>query len=90
VEAGSVGLTKARADRPANTGTGALDITLVIRSPDGSTLAAADDLLPGIETDARIENLVLPEAGVYEIEVRSYDNAGSGGYSLIIEAAPPD
>ncbi len=88
-EAGQNLTINARADSPANTGTDALDVTLIIRSPDGSTLAAADDILPGIETDAYIENLILPEAGVYEIEVRSYDNAGSGGYTLIIEAAPP-
>ncbi len=79
------------ADHPANDAqdrTGLLDTIVTVRSPDGQVLNQADDIDPGILTDSRIDGLTLPVTGVYEIEVRSWDDASGGAYSLTIEFQP--
>lgn len=61
-----------------------MDTFLVVRAPDGNLLAANDDTRFG--TDSALENLELPDDGVYHIEVRTWENQTGGGYSLIIES----
>lgn len=62
------------------------DTLLVVRAPDGSTIAENDDIEAGIVTISYIERLLLPEDGLYEIEIRSWDNRSGGSYTLVIES----
>ena len=79
------------ADRPAGRTSreqrrelGLMDTLLVVRGPDGALLAANDD--GHLTSDSMIEGLELPEDGVYQIEIRTWENQTGGGYSLIIES----
>jgi predicted dienelactone hydrolase len=78
------------ADRPANQTNqqqreryGLLDTLLVLRAPDGSMLAANDDF--GLGTNSALEGIMLPAAGEYRIEVRSWQSQTAGDYTLLIE-----
>lgn len=83
------------ADKTANRATveeraaqGLLDVYVIVRVPDGRTLIEVDDIQAGILTNALIENLQLTETGIYEIEVRAWENQSDGQYTLTIERAP--
>jgi hypothetical protein len=64
---------------------GVLDPIIVVTGPDGAVLAVADDIQPNVNTDAVIENLILPSTGDYQIEISSFAGQSSGSYRLIIE-----
>ena len=92
-QAGNILTIKAEADNPANDAdteersqAGLLDMMLIVYAPDGSILAKADDIQPGIVTDAVIEGLALPTAGTYKIEVLGLEKEGSGAYTLTLQA----
>ncbi|MFN8371619.1 MAG: WD40 repeat domain-containing protein [Anaerolineae bacterium] len=79
------------ADNPANDNedrVGLFDSYLSISSPAGRVLYVSDDIDPGVVTDSYISGLVLAATGVYEIEVRSWNNESGGTYTLIIESTP--
>jgi hypothetical protein len=63
-----------------------LDTFLIVRSPSGEVLATLDDNEAG-DTDSAYQNLVLPEDGTYEFEVRSWEDSSAGGYTLIIDSS---
>lgn len=63
-----------------------LDPHLIFRAPDGTYLMSSDDIVVFQNTDSRIEDLALPQDGMYEIEVRSSGNATGGDYTLTIES----
>jgi WD40 repeat protein len=80
------------ADHPPNDAddrTGLLDTLVIVRAPDVSTLAENDDIRIGNITDSWIEDLELPVDGIYEIEVRSWDNRDGGAYTLTIGSVLP-
>ncbi|MBZ0280692.1 MAG: TIR domain-containing protein, partial [Anaerolineae bacterium] len=92
---GEIVTIRVNADKPANRSTsaqrleqGLLDTYFILRAPDGSTLIEVDDIDPAIVTDSLLENFTLPENGIYEIEVRGWDNSTGGEYTLIIESVP--
>lgn len=60
-----------------------MDTLLVIRAPDGSLLAANDDL--GATTDSMLRDVTLPEDGTYRIEARTWSNQTGGWYTLVLE-----
>jgi DNA-binding beta-propeller fold protein YncE len=68
---------------------GLLDPTLSLYAPDGSLLAASYDLENGVATDAYIAEVVLPQSGVYKIEVRSYRDQTGGNYRLVLADPRP-
>jgi hypothetical protein len=72
--------TRVNADDPA-----AFDTWVGVRAPDGALLAEDDDGDSG--TDSLIAGLRLPEDGIYEIEVRSYNDESGGVYTLVIESS---
>jgi hypothetical protein len=87
-QAGEVLAIRAGADHPVNEQQqqiGLLDTFVIVRAPDGSQLAEADDIAVSVLTDSAIEGLTLPEDGEYEIEVRSYKDLTGGPYTLTIE-----
>jgi hypothetical protein len=61
-----------------------LDTYVIVRAPDGTVLAEADDIQDGVVTNTFIGRLRLPEDGVYQIEVRSWENTNGGAYTLTI------
>ncbi|MBN2304792.1 MAG: hypothetical protein JXQ72_09965, partial [Anaerolineae bacterium] len=65
---------------------GMLDPAVVLYGPDGAVLAQADDIDFLVNTDARIEFVTLPAAGVYEIEVSGSSLQTGGAYTLTIES----
>ncbi|MCC6616003.1 MAG: PPC domain-containing protein [Anaerolineae bacterium] len=73
--------------------TDVLDPMLEVVNPDGTRLAINDDrnLVYGdlAETDALINDLVLPEAGDYRILVRTFSGTGGGRLQIALTAAPP-
>lgn len=85
------------AERPAGRGTtqaerleqNLLDTYLIIRAPDGSVIAENDDNEEVPEDDVAITNsfitITLPRSGLYQIEVRSYDDDTGGAYTLQID-----
>lgn len=77
------------ADKQKRQAEGLLDTRLIIRSTDGTVLAADDDIVNFENTDSRVEMLQLPEDGIYEIEVRSLGNQYGGAYTLVIESRKP-
>ncbi|MGB0385473.1 MAG: tetratricopeptide repeat protein, partial [Ardenticatenaceae bacterium] len=86
-KAGEVLTIRAEADKPANNAedrTGLLDILLIVYAPDGTIIAKADDIQPGVVTDAVIEGLELPTDGTYKLEVLGLES--SGAYTLILQA----
>jgi WD40 repeat protein len=66
-----------------------LDPVLAVYSPDGSLLAAADDLENGIATDAYLADISLPLTGIFRVEVRSYRDRTGGGYRLSLGEPRP-
>ncbi|RMF81165.1 MAG: hypothetical protein D6737_05860 [Chloroflexi bacterium] len=64
---------------------GLLDTTVSVRDSAGNEIAFNDDNMT-IEnsTDSLIDGLVLPEDGIYAIEVRSWENRSGGAYTLKI------
>lgn len=91
---------RVNADKPASgaSGTerqerGLLDTLVIVRAPDGTVVAdstlfpSADDIVAAENTDSLIGNLTLIQDGLYEIEVRSWDNQTGGAYTLIIESS---
>jgi WD40 repeat protein len=79
------------ADEPANDAedrTGLYDTYLIVRSPLGYIIYTADDIQDGIITNSQIIGLTLPTTGVYEIEIRSWDDQSGGEYTLTIESTP--
>jgi hypothetical protein len=91
-EAGEVLTIEVIADEPYADGSGdinpdGLDTYLIVRAPDGTVLIEADDIEPGEITNTLVEDLELPEDGIYELEVRSWDNRSGGEYTLSIESS---
>jgi hypothetical protein len=64
-----------------------LDPIVYVYDPDGTLLAEDDD--SGPRFDPLLENLRLPVAGIYTIEVRSYADTTGGAYTLIVETNLP-
>ncbi len=91
-QAGEVLTIDALADRPADRATGEqrteynlMDTVLAVYAPDGSLLAANDDMDRGL-TNSRITGLTLPEDGTYRIEVRTWASQSGGDYTLLIDS----
>jgi hypothetical protein len=61
------------------------DSYLILRAPDGTLLAENDDIVVGEDTNSLIEAITLPGDGVYQIEVRSFEDSTGGTYTLTIE-----
>jgi hypothetical protein len=65
-----------------------LDTYLIVRAPNGEIIAENDDNEDVPVDDVRITNsfinITLPRNGLYEIEVRSYDDETGGAYTLEI------
>lgn len=57
-----------------------MDTYLTLRDPSGVEVASDDD--GGGSTNSRIGPFVLPEAGEYLIEARSYSRTSTGSYTL--------
>jgi hypothetical protein len=72
-----VGITT---DKPIPTGA---NTYLIIRAPNGEIIAEDDDASFS-DLNPSIEALQLPQTGIYEIEVHSYDGFKSGKYTLTI------
>ncbi len=79
------------ADRPADNTSreqrvqhNLLDTLLAVRGPDGTLLAANDDMTHHM-TNSELRGIKLPADGTYTIEVRSWGSATGGGYTLVIE-----
>jgi hypothetical protein len=77
------------ADRPAGQASQAqraafdlMDPMLVVRAPDGSLLAANDDM--GASTDSLLRGVALPGDGTYRIEARTWGNQTGGWYTLVL------
>ncbi len=72
---------------------GVLDPVLEVLDANDRRLAINDDrnLTYGdlAETDAVIPDLLLPEAAVYFVQVRTFTGAGTGRLQLALTAAPP-
>ena len=90
-QAGDVIAIDVLADRPADRATAEqrieyflMDTLLAVYAPDGSLLAANDDMDRGL-TNSRITGLALPEDGSYRIEVRTWANQSGGDYTLLID-----
>lgn len=64
-----------------------LDTYVIVRAPDGTVIAEADDIQDGTITNTFIGRLELPEDGLYAIEVRSWENTNGGGYQLEITSS---
>lgn len=79
-EAGEMVTIRIEPDRPLPNGP---DTYLIVRTPSGEILAENDDW-SRTEYDPCIDQLKLPETGIYEIEVHSYAGYRSGEYALII------
>lgn len=69
------------ADQDANN---PLDIVLSIRNPQGVEIYVHVGSDLGVTSQLFMQNMLLFVAGVYEIEVGSRDNIGSGAYTLTI------
>lgn len=89
-EAGEVLSLQVNADIPASTNAEAtripngLDTLIIVRDSNGNVIAENDDIESGIITNSFIDNLTLPNDGIYEIEVRSWDDRSGGAYTLIV------
>ena len=78
---------------------GVLDTVLAVSAPNGRALTYSDlsglpipngqDIDPGVNTNSRIQNLVLPTDGIYQIEVSGFRYETGGAYTLIIESQMP-
>ncbi|HEX3053493.1 MAG TPA: protein kinase [Aggregatilineaceae bacterium] len=80
---------------------GMLDTLVVVTAPNGMDLnvgdslvfvsydpATSNDIQEGVNTNSLIEGLVLPEDGMYQIEVSGYRYQTGGPYTLVIESQP--
>ena len=91
-QAGDILTIKAEADNPANDAypqkrreAGLLDMMLIV-SFNGTILAKANNIQPGMMTDSMIEGLQLPTDGTYKIEVFGLKKEGRGAYTLTLQA----
>ncbi|MBC7872297.1 MAG: TIR domain-containing protein [Chitinophagaceae bacterium] len=64
------------------------DTTLTVYAPDGTQLVFNDDS-PENSPNSLIDGFILPEDGVYQIEVRGYNDVNGGDYTLIIGSTRP-
>lgn len=93
-QAGELITIRLEADNPAQLNSSqtynmdGFDTYLIVRVPDGSVIGEFDDTVYGVNTNASVQDLALPQTGVYEIEVRGLDDLSGGAYTLIIERAP--
>ncbi len=94
--AGEVLTISVNADFPANDASpeeqrnqGLMDSILVVIAPDGSVLESNDDFQLDF-TDSVIEELELPDDGIYLIEVRTGERDTGGVYTLVIEPVESD
>jgi hypothetical protein len=63
-----------------------LDTFLIVRSPSGDVLVTSDDV-ETYDTNSGAQNLVLPEDGTYEFEIRSFEDSSVGTYTLVIDSS---
>ncbi|MFL6282009.1 MAG: Calx-beta domain-containing protein [Pyrinomonadaceae bacterium] len=67
--------------------TSGMDTFLYLFSPDGTIIAANDDITSGTQTNSRIPLdgfFSLPQTGVYTVEATSFDDGVTGGYTLTL------
>lgn len=90
LEAGAYDVVQLTVDAPVSaiitvTGGGALDTQLVVTS-GGSVVAENDDAPNEADLPSVLDSQVIVDldAGVYELEVRSYGDVGEGDYSIEI------
>jgi hypothetical protein len=89
--------------QPTSEPASCLDTQVFVRAPDGTPLnlyADLDftviqppeslDIVPGTNTNSRIDDLALPEDGVYRIIVSGTGYQTGGAYTLTIESTPPE
>lgn len=60
---------------------GNVDTTLEVFSPNGISLAFNDDLRG---SDAGFENLLLPQAGAYRVQLNTFSSGATGGVELVL------
>jgi WD40 repeat protein len=85
------------ADKPANEAPDEerqknrlLDTLLIVQNPDGNLLASNDDIEESVQTNSRLEGLMLPADGVYTLQVRETGNVlVGGGFTLSLQRAAP-
>ncbi len=82
-----------QADNPARNGeereyddTG-LDTLLIVRDPEGVVLGEFDDIENGVITNSLAEAVELPVDGIYEIEVRNWEDRSGGAYTLTLQTS---
>jgi len=63
---------------------GLMDALLFVIAPDGTLLVMKD-----AELIERVEELVLPMDGIYQIHARSFEDNSAGAYTLTIESELP-
>ena len=86
--AGEVLTVTLEADNPYTPGSsreerielGEMDTWLFVISPDGTLMVMEDT-----HSIERVDGLVLPMDGTYQIQARSYEDSTAGAYTLIIE-----
>ncbi len=90
LEAGTYDVVQLTVDAPVSaiitvTGGGVLDTQLVVTS-EGSVVAENDDASNEADLPSVLDSQVIVDldAGVYELEVRSYGDVGEGDYSIEI------
>ncbi len=84
------------------TAAGLLDTLVIVTAPDGRdlnvynsggsmlyTYPQSDDIEPGVLTDSRIDGMVPPVDGTYQIIVSGSGYQTGGAYTLIIESHIP-
>lgn len=81
------------ADNPANETSaqdrvklGLFDPRLILRDAHGVIIAENDDAVQSVETDPAIVDFALPFSDFYSIEVRGFNDATGGSYTLILES----
>jgi hypothetical protein len=65
------------------------DPTVELLSPAGALLAFNDDIDLGLSNLNSQIVVTLPADGIYQIIVRSFADAGGGGYSMIVSSSLP-
>lgn len=93
-QAGEVLTLSTLADNPANDTPaelretlGLFDTRLILRDANGTVIAENDDIVRTVNTDSAIVDFTLPFSDFYSIEVRSFDDATGGAYTLIVESS---
>jgi hypothetical protein len=61
----------------------AFDAFLKLESPAGKLLAEKDDIVPGVNRNSRLI-FTAPQDGVYRIVATSFEQSGTGPYTLRI------